>query len=146
MKSISDYKEQHKTLMEQVTVLQTLLTEDQLKVEANAHMVHNLLRNLAEKVRKHLAMEDKELYPSFLADEDPEIKAIAWGFLRNESPLRKSFEQYSKRWLRTLDAEDNKDFISDTREVLDSLRKRIEKEEKELFPRLEKASPGGQTT
>lgn len=139
MKQLDEYKHQHEELSELVAVLRSLLKEDDLKIEANAHLAHEKLVSLADKVRMHLSGEDRELYPKLLVDEDPQIKSIAWGFIRNESPLRKEFERYSKKWLKKGAFAYSEDFVRDTTELLDDLMKRIEKEERELFPKLEAA-------
>ena len=139
MKQLDEYRHQHEELSEIVAVLRRLLKEDELKIEANAHLAHEKLCNLADKLKMHLSGEDKELYPKLLVDEDPSIKAIAWGFIRNESPLRKQFDRYAKKWLKASSFEYSEDFVAETNDLLDALMKRINKEEKELFPRLEQA-------
>ncbi len=139
MNQIEEYRRQHRELSEFVAMVRSLLDENQLKIEANARLAYEKLSGLAETVRNHLSGEDKGLYPKLLVDEDPKVKAIAWGFIRNESPLRKEFEAYARRWLKSGRVQYSDDFVRDTTEVLDALIKRIDKEEKELFPRLEEA-------
>ena len=139
MKQLDEYRKQHDELMELVTVLRTLLVEDQIKVPANAHTAHHMLRDLTDRVSKHLTGEDRELYPPLLVNGNPQIKSMAWGFIRGESPLRKSFENYGRKWLKGSELDTTGAFLDDTREVLDALAKRIETEQEKLFPLLEQA-------
>lgn len=139
MKYIADYKREHRELAEMINVLKGLLQEDQFKLEANARLVHERLCNLAEKVQRHLSDEDKELYPSLLVHEDPEVKNIAWGYVSGESHLRKEFGKYARRWLKNPVLDFSIDYIQDTNEMLDFLTKRIDKEEHVLFPKLVQA-------
>jgi hemerythrin-like domain-containing protein len=139
MRKLEDYQKEHKEIMESVTVLNSFLTKDQLDVDANARAVQDMLSGLSERINRHLSGEDQGLYPDLLTHEDPKIKAIAWGYLRGESPLRKTFEKYRQRWLKQRGIKLSEEFIADTRDLLAVLTERIEKEEKELFPVLGRA-------
>jgi len=116
--------------------LRSILTLDQLRVRPNAKTAYELLCDLGEKVRTHLAEEDRSLYPSLLIHEDPKVKSIAWGFISGEKPLRKTFDDYHKRWLKNCDFNFTDEFLAETHEVFDMVSKRIEREEQVLFPKL----------
>jgi hypothetical protein len=116
--------------------LQSILAPEHLQVRANAKTAYDLLCDLAEKVKVHLAEEDKGLYPSLLIHEDPKVKTIAWGFISGEKPLRKTFDDYHKKWLRHCDFNFSEEFLRETREVFETLQYRIERENQVLFPKL----------
>lgn len=136
MKSLSSYRNRHAELLQMIEDLQSILTPAHLKVRPNAKTAYELLCDLADKVKLHLAEEDKGLYPSLLIHEDPKVKTIAWGFISGEKPLRKTFDDYHKKWLRHCDFNFTDEFIQETREVFDMLQYRIERENQVLFPKL----------
>jgi hemerythrin-like domain-containing protein len=116
--------------------LRSILTPEQLKIRPNAKTAYELLCDLAKKVKRHLAEEDKQLYPNLLIHEDPKVKSIAWGFISGEKPLRRTFDEYHKRWLKNCDFNFTDDFVEETREIFDMLSYRIDREEQVLFPKL----------
>jgi hypothetical protein len=64
------------------------------------------------------------------------VKSIAWGFISGEKPLRKTFDDYHKKWLKNCDFNFTESFLQETREVFDMLQYRIERENQVLFPKL----------
>ena len=116
--------------------LQSILTPELLKVRPNAKTAYELLCDLGERVKRHLADEDRSIYPSLLIHEDPRVKSIAWGFISGEKPLRKTFDDYHRKWLKHTDYKFPEEFLDETREVFSMLTQRIEREEQVLFPKL----------
>jgi len=116
--------------------LRSILTMEQLRIRPNAKTAFELLCDLGEKVRRHLADEDRGLYPSLLIHEDPKVKSIAWGFISGEKPLRKTFDDYHKNWLKDCDFNFSDDFLHETHEVFDMVAQRIDREERVLIPKL----------
>ena len=136
MQTLSSYRNRHAELLQMIEDLQSILTPEHLKVRPNAKTAYELLCDLGDKVRQHLAEEDKGLYPSLLIHEDPKVKSIAWGFISGEKPLRKTFDDYHKKWLKHCDFNFTEDFLEETREIFDMLQYRIERETQVLFPKL----------
>lgn len=136
MPTLDSYRGTHAELRQMIDDLRSILTLDQLRVRPNAKTAYELLCDLGEKVRTHLAEEDRSLYPSLLIHEDPKVKSIAWGFISGEKPLRKTFDDYHKRWLKNCDFNFTDEFLAETHEVFDMVSKRIEREEQVLFPKL----------
>jgi hemerythrin-like domain-containing protein len=136
MPTLDSYRGTHAELRQMIDDLRSVLTLDQLRVRPNAKTAYELLCDLGEKVRTHLAEEDRSLYPSLLIHEDPKVKSIAWGFISGEKPLRKTFDDYHKRWLKNCDFNFTDEFLAETHEVFDMVSKRIEREEQVLFPKL----------
>jgi len=136
MKTLSSYRDRQAELLQMIEDLQSILTPEQLKIRPNAKTAYELLCGLADKVKQHLAEEDKGLYPSLLIHADPKVKSIAWGFISGEKPLRKTFDDYYKKWLKHCDFNFTDEFIRETRGVFDMLQYRIERENQVLFPKL----------
>jgi hemerythrin-like domain-containing protein len=136
MQTLSSYRKRQAGLLETIEELQSLLTAEQLRVRPNARIAYELLCDLGDKVKQHLAEEDKGLYPSLLIHDDPKVKSIAWGFISGEKPLRKTFDDYYDKWLKQCDFNFTDEFIEETRSVFDLLQYRIERENQVLFPKL----------
>jgi hemerythrin-like domain-containing protein len=136
MQSLENYRGTHAELRQMIDDLQSILTPDLLRIRPNAKTAYELLCDLGDKVKKHLAEEDRGIYPSLLIHDDPKVKSIAWGFISGEKPLRKVFDDYYKKWLKNCDFNFSMDFLAETHEVFDMLAQRIDREEHVLFPKL----------
>jgi hemerythrin-like domain-containing protein len=136
MPTVDSYLSTHAELLQMVEDLESILSPDHLKVRPNAKTAYELLCDLGDKVKQHLAEEDRNIYPSLLINDDPKVKSIAWGFISGEKPLRKVFDDYYKKWLKNCDFNFTEEFIAETREVFRMLTHRIEREEQVLFPKL----------
>jgi len=136
MQTLSSYRTRQSELTQMIEDLQSILTPENLRIRPNATTAYNLLCDLGDKVKQHLAEEDKGVYPSLLIHEDPKVKSIAWGFISGEKPLRRTFDDYYKKWLQHCDFNFTDDFLAETREILDLLQYRIERENQVLFPKL----------
>lgn len=137
MQTLESYRSTHGDLREMIEELRTVMTVDNLKIRPNARTAYQMMCALAEKVKEHLAEEDKGLYPTLLIHEDPSVKAIAWGFISGEKPLRKTFDEYTKKWLKNCDFNFTADFVAETNEMFDMLLARIDREDRILFPKLQ---------
>jgi hemerythrin-like domain-containing protein len=137
MQTLESYRANHAQLREMIEELRSVMTIDNLKIRPNAKTAYQMVCGLAEKVRDHLAEEDKGLYPSLLIHQDPTVKSIAWGFISGEKPLRKTFDDYHKKWLKNCDFNFTEEFVAETNEMFAMLLSRIEREENILFPKLQ---------
>jgi hemerythrin-like domain-containing protein len=137
MQTLESYRANHAQLREMIEELRSVMTIDNLKIRPNAKTAYQMVCGLAEKVRDHLAEEDKGLYPSLLIHQDPTVKSIAWGFISGEKPLRKTFDDYHKKWLKNCDFNFTEEFVAETNEMFAMLLSRIEREENVLFPKLQ---------
>ena len=136
MQSLSSYRDRQAELTQMIEDLRSLLTPEMLRIRPNARTAYELLCDLSDKVKEHLSAEDRGLYPSLLIHEDPTVKSIAWGFISGERPLRKTFDDYYKKWLKHCDFNFTDEFLAETNEVFDMLADRIAREEQVLFPKL----------
>ncbi|MGA7982637.1 MAG: hemerythrin domain-containing protein [Chromatiaceae bacterium] len=136
MQTLASYRNRHAELTQMVEDLKSIMTPQNLRIRPNAKTAYELLCDLADKVKAHLAEEDRGLYPSLLIHEDPKIKSIAWGFISGEKPLRKTFDDYYKKWLKNCDFNFTDEFMQETNEIFDMLLYRLDREEQVLFPKL----------
>ena len=136
MQDLTSYRNRHAELTQMIDDLRLIMTPEMLKIRPNAKTAYQLLCDLSDKVKEHLSEEDRGLYPSLLIHEDPKVKSIAWGFISGEKPLRKSFDDYHKKWLKNCDFNFTQEFLQETSDVFEMLSDRIEREEQVLIPKL----------
>ena len=136
MQNLTSYRNRHAELTQMIDDLRQIMTPEMLKIRPNAKTAYQLLCDLSDKVKEHLSEEDRGLYPSLLIHEDPKVKSIAWGFISGEKPLRKSFDDYHKKWLKNCDFNFTQEFLRETSDVFEMLSDRIEREEQVLIPKL----------
>ena len=112
----------------------------QLKTNGDAAALRKLLSNLAGKVNFHLAMEDEALYPQLMKAGTADVKARATKFKEEMGGLGKVFTDYNNKWQTSAIRADFDGFANETRKVFGALAKRIERENKELYPLADKAA------
>lgn len=139
MKTLDDYREDHVELASIISDLRLMLTPEQLSIKPSANTTQRLLCDLFTKLKDHLKNEDKNLYPDLLVHDDAKIKSMAWGFISGEKSLSRMLNTYHKKWLKNCDLGFSEELVEETNEIFDLLLKRIEHEERVLFPRLEQA-------
>lgn len=122
------FRQQHQDIL---TVVGTL--NEKLKADADAQILRLLLSNLAGKLRFHLAMEDKALYPRMM-NQGTETSAVAARFMEEMGGLAAAFEAYNSKWQITAIREDPAGFAAETHQVFQALGKRIGRENSELYP------------
>jgi len=136
MSVISLLKEQHYELLDIAAALSLHLQIDRIAETPEA--VHELLNNLAGKLRVHLSMEDRELYPILLERKDEKVKALVREFMEEMGGFSARARKYMLRWsVPRLIAEHPRDFSRETRELLQELSSRIDREESDLYPLLQ---------
>lgn len=136
MQTLDGYRSTHSDLRQMIDDLRSLLTPEQLRIRPNARMAYELLLDLGDRVQRHLAEEDRGLYPSLLIHDDPKVKSIAWGFISGERPLRMVFDHYHKNWLKNGDFNFSDDFLAETHQVFEMIGQRLDREEEVLLPKL----------
>ncbi|HGY55230.1 MAG TPA: hemerythrin domain-containing protein [Caldithrix abyssi] len=131
------YRRQHSDLLNIAHQIAAELNPARLSNDATT--VRSLLSTLAGKLSIHLAMEDKSLYPKLMQNSNPDVKATAKKFIDEMGGIAKAFDNYKNKWPHAMAIQKNpNDFISETKTLFNVLSKRIEKENKELYPLLER--------
>lgn len=107
--------------------------------EAGATAIRPLLSKLAGLVSLHLAMEDRTLYPTLQAHEDPSVRALGKRYNDEIKVIAGVFNDYVKNWQTTAQMRANPaGFSTASKAVFNALSKRIHFEHKELYSVLDK--------
>ena len=121
MTTIDDLHRRRKEIIEMASVIEGLMTPQQLAIHPIAKVTHILLCDLCEMMSDHLADEHKGLYPNLLTHGDTSVKNMAWGLINNDKLLKPEFNQYKRKWLRDCEFQFTEEFIQDTQEILKTL-------------------------
>jgi hemerythrin-like domain-containing protein len=138
MQPISYFRDQHAEILKMVEELRPLLNKDQLQVRLVAKTAQKLLIELADKIKDHLAEEDKDLYPVLLTHSDLKVRSTAWKFISGEHALRQAFSDYGKKWLKNGNFAFSEELVKETNELIEALTVRVDREEQFLYPKFEK--------
>ncbi len=136
MQILDGYRNTHSDLRQMVDDLRALLTEEHLRISSNARTAYEQLCDLGEQVGRHLPEEDHNVFPALLMHEDPKVKSIAWGFISGEVPIRKTFEDYHRRWLKNCDFNFGGEFMDETGKMFAMVAQRLEREKRVLLPKM----------
>lgn len=136
MVSIEMLRKQHDGLLEQADSIVQLIKEN--RDAFNEEMLRELLTNLAAELELHLLIEDDLLYPALMKDSTESVRIVAHIFSKELGGVKEMFKSYKAKWgEKGTIAESLASFISETETMITLLRKRIDKENNELFPLLE---------
>ncbi len=131
---IETLKHQHRIVIDMTTkILNSVNKESQ-----NIDDISISLRILAGKVREHVGLEDREIYPRLMISGDSVISSLAIKYKNDIGGLLPKFNFYMENWLNKTKIQNNlTDFTKDTNEILNALLLRIETEDKELYPLID---------
>lgn len=109
----------------------------QIGAKAEPATLRKLLSNLAGKLSFHLAMEDDALYPRLIDGKDAKAKEMARRFKDEMGGLGGAFAAYNAKWQLSAIKADPAGFAEESQAVFTALKKRIQRENTELYPLAE---------
>lgn len=129
-------RQQHALLLEIAGKLNDLL--DQASMKQRADKAQECLEKLAAELEGHLFCEDDMLYPALMKSKDAEIVKTTKRLSSDMGGLKDAFNAYKRKWTVEQIEKDGSGFIMQSIEIISALSERINKEEKILFPLLER--------
>lgn len=135
MSSLAELRDDHAELVRIVTELQALIDGDN---QPSAVELFDVRRRLASRLIAHLKAEDWALYPPLLESSDAEVAATARRFVEEMGGLAQAFSAFMERWDALSIQSDWPGFRQDCRGIIDALTTRIVRENRELYPLLER--------
>lgn len=134
--SVSLLQKQHEQIREMIRELKHLTKEN---LEEKAFFISLKIGQLAGVLAIHLQGEDKFLYPRLLQHENQQVRQIAAAFIKEMGDLGQKFTSFKTTFKQpqNIKAQPEK-FKQDLKTLVALLNKRMEREEKELYPLLGK--------
>lgn len=126
------FREQHADILAVAGDLGRRLADESFA--RDAHGVRSGLSALIGRLRAHLALEDRHLYPTLLRSSSATVRATAKSFMDEMGGLVKQVESYAGRWPHAMAIQrDPSAFAADTQGLLRALRRRIAREDADLY-------------
>ena len=139
MRPTDTFRQHHAEILDIAGEISGLLTEPEVQKEASR--ITQLLARFAGKLKGHLAMEDKVLYPKLLNHDDPHINHMASRFMNEMGGISETVVAYCGQWSTPAAISgDARTFITETKRLFRALEKRIDREDNVLYPALDKVS------
>ncbi len=130
-------KQQHQEIDELITVLSLLIPDEKAR---KSRIVEGLLKDLAQKVSEHLALEDGTLYKELLVHPDTGLQRTARNFLSGSHELKRLFTEYVQHACKPdSKRKECEEFVKESQDLFQLLEKRIQIEESRFYPLAEKA-------
>lgn len=129
------FERQHEEILRIAAGIKKQLNKNELS--GNHFEAALALGKLAGLISEHLYAEDKFLYPDLLNHPNAEVQATASRFISEMGDMAKTFTDYKTKFMKANKIKnDPEGFIAESEAIITGLEKRIEMEEKELYPLL----------
>lgn len=135
MSDLAKLREEHAELIEIVRRLEKVIGQPSPPPQID---LFNLRRELSSTLIAHLKAEDWVLYPRLLASKDPKIAGTANAFIEEMGGLAAAFAAYNDHWPAPAIHADWAGYCEASRGIIDALTCRITRENRELYPLLER--------
>ena len=128
---------QHVDILSRIDQLRSLTHAG---VEVNAAAIAQGIISFSSLIKLHLAVEDKALYPALQRSGDATLARLGQQFQDDMGPIAQAFDGFARRWntaerLRS----DPQGFRNDANTVLKRVYERMQRENREFYPRIEEA-------
>lgn len=141
MKSTDNLRRQHRELLRIGAEMVGLLAME--AAQRDVYKLRSLIAQMAGILNVHLAMEDGVMYPQLLRHPDPELRAIAKRFIDEMGGLKAAFTAYVEKWnVPRAIMDEPVTFARETKNLVDLLSRRIEREDRDLYPEVDAIAAG----
>ncbi|RKZ93914.1 MAG: hypothetical protein DRQ43_07570 [Gammaproteobacteria bacterium] len=133
MVSFKELNEQNHKISELSKIILYMIQD---RTVCDADVTCDLFFDLTDRIKKHMDVEERELYKSMLTHSDRSIKQTAENFLSGSAEIKRVFKQYMKRWChnKTLRIKNHTRFVQETEELFDLIQIRMINEVEKFYP------------
>lgn len=132
MINIDNFTRQHKDIVEEINHIEEIVSKEDYQNNLNEFVSH--INVLAGKLKIHLNFEDKFLYPNLVNGKDIKIKDMANSYITDMGNIADAFTNYKNEFNTKTKINQGMDtFLSQTKTIVKKIKKRISKEETELY-------------
>jgi hypothetical protein len=132
LQQLERLKEEHRNLLVLVGRLTELLGSE---APPAATLLYAFRQEFASALIRHLKSEDWLLYPRLMCSSNAELSRLATAFSEEMGGVAETFRAHSERWGADAIAADWNGYRHETAELLRALVLRIQREERDLYPR-----------
>jgi hemerythrin HHE cation binding domain-containing protein len=135
MSELVKLREDHANLAKMFCQLEDIIKQRQAPPQVELFEVR---QNLMSTLIAHLKLEDWALYPRLIDSGNEEISNAGRSFQEEMGGFAPAFLAYCDKWNANSIASDWAAYCCDTRAILDALINRLNRENRELLPLLER--------
>ena len=133
--NIDKFKHQHVDILGNIAALRRLA---QAGVAHNATEIARLIVSMSSTIKLHLAVEDQALYPALQRGRNPELARMGQQYQKDMGPIAQAYEAFARRWnLADSLRRDEQGFRNDANRVLRMVHERMQRENRDFYPRIE---------
>ena len=135
--NIDKFKHQHVSILGSIAALRRLAHAG---VAHNATEIARLVVTMSSTIKLHLAVEDQALYPALQRGDNPELARMGQQYQTDMGPIAQAYEAFARRWNRADSVlHDEQAFRDDANRVLRMVHERMQRENRDFYPRIEAA-------
>lgn len=132
---ISRFTVQHTAILEGIDELRRLAHAG---ISENAHPITQKLSALSGVVTRHLAVEDRILYPAVQQAADPALARMGKAYQNEMEGIANAYIAFDRRWNTPDQIRANPEaFRQEANTVLKKVYERMQKENREFYPAVE---------
>ncbi|MGY6270162.1 hemerythrin domain-containing protein [Achromobacter denitrificans] len=133
--NIDKFKQQHVDILQGIASLRRLA---QAGVARNAAEIARAIVSMSATIKLHLAVEDRALYPALARCADADLARTGRMFQDEMDAIARNYEDFARRWNNAGSLErDEAGFRADANVVLRRVHERMQRENRDLYPRIE---------
>lgn len=134
--NIDNLKRQHKELRLSIDNILNFISQDNI-VEYASNIAKEI-NKLAGKLKMHLISEDDFLYPNLLNSSNIDLRELAEEYINQMKGIDEKFWGYKDAYnTKAKIIADERAFAEDTKKIFNLLGSRLDKEDNELYPKLQ---------
>lgn len=134
--NISRLRDEHDVILEKLIQLRKLTHEG---IVDNAPSISRGIEQLGDFVIKHLAVENRTLYPTLKASASAELRTLSDKYEQEMVSLSAPFINFVRRWSKSRELMLNPlEFREEANTVLRALFERIKQENSHFYPAVER--------
>ena len=133
--NIDKFKHQHVDILESIDTLRNLAKAGAAN---NATEIARLIVAMSSTIKLHRAAEDRALYPALQRGTDVDLARMGQRYQQEMGSIARAYEGFSRRWNRPESVRRaERDFRDDANRVLRMVHERMQRENREFYPRIE---------
>lgn len=134
--NIDKLKHQHTEIRAFIETLRNLTKEG---IAQNAEEISRQIVAMSSVIKLHLAVEDKMLYPALQGSGNASVAGMGEKYQREMEGIASAYVDFVRRWNTSGNvAQKPEEFRADANRVLKILHGRMQQEEAEFYPAIEK--------
>ncbi|QMB06396.1 MULTISPECIES: hemerythrin domain-containing protein [Citrobacter freundii complex] len=134
--NLDKMKHQHVDILEKISFLRTL---SQSGVSSNAQQIAAAIVSMSAIIKTHLSAEDQFLYPQIELDGNSKLRQVSTQFQREMADIVGEYDAFSRRWNIASKLMGNDEaFRRDANTVLRKVFERMQRENKDFYPLVER--------